>query len=170
MRAAKSYILVFFITLLTGIGLHYLYDLIPSPLTAVLCVVRESLWEHLKLLFWPYLISSLFLSRFRKTPLLPRLFSLLLLCAVLLGISFWYHILLGGESVAVDVGLYLLMMSSGFSLPFFLPDLPSQRYGFPLVFLTAALAFLLILFTFSPPDQLLFWDLSHAHTWHSLPC
>ena len=42
--------LVFTLAVLGGAALHFLYDVWPNPLTAVLAPVNESVWEHLKLL------------------------------------------------------------------------------------------------------------------------
>jgi len=169
-RISKCYFIVFLVTTLAGVGLHYLYDWLPSLPTAALGVVRESLWEHVKLLFWPYLFSSLLLSRRGAYPLRPRLLTLLLMCAALLFVSFWYHILLGGESVALDITLYFDLMLAGFVLPFFISGSYTDR-GWNIVFpLTAVLALLLILFTFFPPDHVLFLDLSGANTWSKITC
>ena len=54
----KQLIPVFCLTLLAGIGLHALYRLCPNALTALFSPVRESLWEHIKLLFWPSRFGS----------------------------------------------------------------------------------------------------------------
>ena len=170
MRFTRSCLIAFLLTTLAGFGLHYLYDWFPGVLSASVGVVRESLWEHTKLLFWPYLICSLVLARYFGYPLRPRLLTLLVLCAVLLSVSYWYHILLGGESVAVDITLYLFLMVCAFLLPGFLPgDYKSKGWRL-LMPLTVLLALLLILFTFLPPDHILFQDLSGANTWSQIPC
>ena len=45
--------LTFFAALGLGVLLHFLYAWLPNPLTALFSPVRESLWEHLKILFYP---------------------------------------------------------------------------------------------------------------------
>lgn len=45
-----------------GAAWHFLYELVPCPLTALLAPVNESVWEHLKLLFYPPLLCALFWS------------------------------------------------------------------------------------------------------------
>ena len=42
-------------TVLLGIGLHALYAWRPIPLLGLFSPVNESVWEHLKLLYWPFL-------------------------------------------------------------------------------------------------------------------
>ncbi len=50
----------FFIVSIAGCIGHFIYDLSgKSPLTAVLTPVNESTWEHLKLLFFPFLFYIL---------------------------------------------------------------------------------------------------------------
>ena len=55
--------LVFALAVLGGAALHFLYDVWPNPLTAVLAPVNESVWEHLKLLYWPFLAAAFVLAR-----------------------------------------------------------------------------------------------------------
>lgn len=57
--------LVFTLAVLGGAALHFLYDVWPNPLTAVLAPVNESVWEHLKLLYWPFLAAA-FVARARR--------------------------------------------------------------------------------------------------------
>lgn len=58
----KAYFLSFLAAAGLGTVWHYLYELFPVPLTALLCPVNESVWEHLKLLFFPSLAVALFLD------------------------------------------------------------------------------------------------------------
>ena len=55
--------LVFTLAVLGGAALHFLYDVWPNPLTAFLAPVNESVWEHLKLLYWPFLAAAFVLAR-----------------------------------------------------------------------------------------------------------
>ena len=54
---------VCFLSILAGSALHFLYDLWPNPLTAVFAPVNESVWEHLKLLYWPFLAAAFVLTK-----------------------------------------------------------------------------------------------------------
>ena len=51
---------------LLGTLLHFLYEWIPSPVTAVFSGVNESTWEHIKLLFWPMFIYAIVQGFFFK--------------------------------------------------------------------------------------------------------
>jgi hypothetical protein len=46
-----------------GAALHFLYEAVPNPLTALISPINESVWEHLKLLFWPMLLTAFWLSQ-----------------------------------------------------------------------------------------------------------
>ncbi|MFR7742268.1 MAG: DUF6512 family protein [Acutalibacteraceae bacterium] len=54
---------VCFLSILAGSALHFLYDLWPNPLTVVFAPVNESVWEHLKLLYWPLLAAAFVLTK-----------------------------------------------------------------------------------------------------------
>ena len=43
-------------TALLGTGLHFLYTWQPIALFGLFAPVNESVWEHLKLLVWPFLL------------------------------------------------------------------------------------------------------------------
>lgn len=161
----------FAVTTVVGACLHFLYALLPSPLTALIAPVNESLWEHVKILFWPYLAAALLLTRSGgKGCLTPWLLTAPLLCAVMLAAGYAYHVMLGGEALAVDVGLYVLLMAAGFVLPGLLYR-TGEGNGLrdPAVLLTLALAGALLIFTFLPPDHILFADLSGVNTWSTIP-
>lgn len=75
----KLIVPVFVCAVLAGVGLHFLYARFPCTLSALLSPVCESLWEHIKILYWPYLAASAFLAWGRQ-PVRPWLLSLVILC------------------------------------------------------------------------------------------
>ena len=165
-------LLAFAVTTVAGACLHFLYDLLPNPVTAVLSPVNESLWEHGKILFWPYLAAMLALTR-RGAPgcRTPWLLTAPLMVCAMLAAGWLYHFTLGGEAMAVDIGLYVVLMAAGFLLP----EALSAAAERPLLGVLGVLAVLalgaaLVLFTFLPPDHPLFLDLSGVNTWRTIPC
>ena len=159
-----------FATILAGCLFHFLYALWPNAFTALLSPTCESIWEHLKILIWPYLTAALVLTWNRPTGIRPWLLSLLILCSGMLAAGYLYHILLGGRSFWFDFALYLLLLLFGFWFP--------QRFSGPFHALkwklpvagVLLLVLLTVLFTLRPPDRLLFVDLSGTNTWSQLPC
>lgn len=153
--------LIFCLAAVLGVVLHYLYGWLPNPITALISPVRESLWEHLKILFFPLLLAALWFAKGDREALAVRLLSLLAVCGLMLGIGYVYHVVFRGASVAFDVGLYLVLMAVGFVLPRMLWPLGEwPGVGGAAGFLTLLLAVLIIWFTFFPPDAILFADLS----------
>lgn len=160
--------LTFAAALALGVLLHFLFQWFPGPATALFSPVRESLWEHLKILYIPLLLSALFLGGRRAYG--PWLLSLLIVCALMLGAGWLYHVVFEGRAMAFDLILYAALMLAGFLLPRALWPLSEwPGVGKACIVLTAALAFLLVWFTFFPPGGPLFEDLSAARTFYTIP-
>lgn len=110
---------VCFLSILAGSALHFLYDLWPNPLTAVFAPVNESVWEHLKLLYWPFLAAAFVLTKDEadgRKSWCSLLAGLLGTPLLLLGT---YYTLLSGFALyglPLDLILYALAMAGGFAL------------------------------------------------------
>ena len=92
------------------------------------------------------------------------------MCAGMLLAGYGYHIGLGGETLAFDLALYFLLLLFGFWFPRrFSGPFHAPLWKLPILGV-AVLLVLLVLFTLSPPEGLLFTDLSGADTWSQIPC
>ncbi len=162
-------IIAFVIAAAAGVLIHNLYRWLPIPLTAVFAPVVESLWEHVKLLFYPLLAVAFVFGRDKESRA-ARLWSDLIVCAALLIISYIYHVLLHGENFIFDIALYVALMAAGFLLPRLLWPLGErswfQKAALPLTALVWALIFW---FSFFPPDGLLFVDMETVRTFFTIP-
>lgn len=169
-RLSRPILLTFAAAVVVGACLHFLYDLFPCTLTALIAPVSESLWEHGKLLYWPSLAVALLTVPTEGRRLWgARACSLLLGMAFMLVVGFLYHIPLGGESLLFDIVLYVLSMAICLLLPYLL-DAPVLHKRQDLFLLLAlALGAALVVFTFLPPTGLLFTDLSGVNTWSIYP-
>ena len=170
-RLSKKTLAAFAAATLAGACLHFVYALFPNVVTALFSPVNESLWEHLKIMFWPYLIAALLLTRRgERGSRGPWLLTLLLICAAMLAVGYAYHVAAMGDSLAFDIALYVVLMGAGFVLPALL-DRPAVRGRTDLLTLLAlALGVAMVIFTFLPPDNVLFADLSGVNTWARIPC
>lgn len=165
---AKKLLIVFVIATLAGACLHFLYDLLPNVVTALFAPVNESIWEHLKLIYWPYLAAMLIVTgKVGRESRGGWLLTLLIISVVMLIVGYVYHISLGCDSTAFDIGLYVILMALGFWLPGLLSSAGKNKIS---LFLAILLGAVLILFTFLPPDHILFADLSVVNTWYTIPC
>lgn len=52
MRMKRSYFIAAIVAAAAGTALHFLYEVSPNLISALLSPVNESVWEHLKLLYW----------------------------------------------------------------------------------------------------------------------
>ena len=166
----RQLILTWIAALLAGCVLHFVYGWWPNAVTALFSPVNESLWEHVKLVFWPFLGAALALNRDRPGGTRPWLLALPLLCALVLGLGWVYHVTLGGEAMWVDIAIFMLIMALGF---WFATRFSGPFKGFQWILpilAAAALALLISWFTLYPPEGLLFRDLSAVGSWLPLPC
>ena len=156
----RALILTCLLAMLAGTGLHFLYEWLPNPLTALLSPVNESLWEHIKILYWPYLAASAFLAWGRPTGMRPWLLSLVILCPLMLVLGLLLHAALALHALWLDIALYLGLMAFGFWFPVrFSGPFRGWRWRIPAI-LAFLLGALILLFTFFPPAGVLFADLS----------
>ncbi len=159
----------FALTTLAGVGLHYLYDLVPGPFSAILAPVNESIWEHVKLLYFPLLAAGLLYTR--KSGWQPRtawLAAMLIACGLEQLIGGIYHIWLLGNSRIFDIGLYVMLVALAFFLSQRLQPSPAWRR--PVLLLTLFLGAAIVLFLIWPPSLALFTDLRLADALYTLPC
>lgn len=164
LRLTKLEWLLFVLAAAAGTGLHFLYDLLPVVPISLIAPVNESLWEHVKLLYWPCLIAGFILHRRDPGKLGQRAFSLLVVVAGMLAIAYVYHIVLQQHALVFDIVLFLLMTALFFLLPHLLEGPIWQQLQRPLLLLAGVLGGAIILFTFFPPDCVLFQDFSVSNS------
>lgn len=151
----KAFTIACVAAIAAGTALHFLYSLLPNPLTALIAPVNESVWEHLKLLFWPALAAAGALAfRVERPYALWGGFFLseLVMPAAMLGVYYLLKSCFGVEGLGVDIALYVLTMGFGFFLAYQITkrgklERAAPYLLLPVVFYGAAL----ILFTFAPP-------------------
>ncbi len=150
-------------TALAGTLLHFVYDWSGGSIVAALfSAVNESIWEHMKLLYFPALLFAFFQSRFfaKDYPnfwyakLMGTLFGLVLIPVLYytytgaLGVyTDWFNILIFFIAAALGFVLETKIMQSGKSAP--LSPALSRA-------LLVGIGILFIVFTFSPPHIPLF--------------
>ncbi|MBE6932864.1 MAG: hypothetical protein E7464_05760 [Ruminococcaceae bacterium] len=153
----KAFTLSFFAAAVLGAAWHFLYHLLPCPLTAVLSPVNESVWEHLKLLYFPPLAVGIVMS-LRWKLAQKRFWSamaavLLFMPAVLLG-SF-YALTAGfgvAASLAFDIALYYITLILGWFLLYRLSRSGAAQACFgPLLIGSGTFGAALVVFTIAAP-------------------
>lgn len=164
----KRWLIAYVLIVAGGFLFHFLYDLSPNLIFAVLSPVQESVWEHLKILFWPMLIVGWGMTR-KQEALKPSWYLAVLLgCGLLLLFGWVVHIRIGLEEVLVDVvGLMVIDLIALLAAAWL--NVGERWKGLLLLGLVAVTA-LIVAFTFWQPAGMLFADLSRAETLSTLPC
>lgn len=151
----KRFWIAFFLTALAGAGLHFVYELCPLPIVGLFAPVNESVWEHLKLFFWPFLAAAFVLTRGQADG--QRAWSGFLLAELLMPLLCMggFYTLTAGfgvEALWVDLALYAVTMAAGFRLAYrrMLDGTAAWAAGV-LVIAVGLYGAALILFTMAPP-------------------
>lgn len=166
----RQLVITWLAAMLAGFVLHFVYQWRPNAVTALFFPVNESLWEHIKLVFWPFLGAALSLNRGRPGGIRPWLLVLPPMCALILALGWTYNVTLGGESVWVNIAVYVLVMTLGFWLATrFSGPFQGAKWALPIA-AVIALALMIGWFTLYPPGLLLFQDLAAVGSWLPLPC
>ena len=156
----KKFLIAAAAAILGGSALHFLYDAAPNPLTALVSPVNESVWEHLKLLFWPMLLTAVFLARGTddRYALWSGIFAAeLLMPLFLLGGYYLLRCGFGAAGLPLDIALYVVTMALGFFVAYriFRSGKLANAAGWllvPVILYGASL----ILFTFAAPRLAVF--------------
>lgn len=134
-----------------------------NGLIALFCPINESTWEHLKLLFFPYLIWCIWdYSHSPKIYLTARLYCRYLgvFCGMLSIITLFYTYtgMIGTYYLILDILIFLSGMVISFALPPLLMKWHISPPSDSIVYLLWVLT-LLLFFTFTgfPPDIPLFY-------------
>ncbi len=170
-RSLGKKLLPFVLAVVAGVLLHFVYGWFPNPVTALISPVRESLWEHGKLLFYPLLAAAVFTTGKDGGDRRGSWYlSILITFAAMLAVGYGYYVVLGGETPGAGVVIYVLLMALAFVLGRVLDRPEVQKRSELLRWCILLLWAMILLFTFLPPENILFADLTGAHMWYQLPC
>jgi len=131
---------------------------------APIAAVNESVWEHLKLGFWPALVyAALEYGRFGKSAnsfFFAKTLGIYLIPITIVVLYYAYTTILGHGLLAVDIAIFVVAVVVGQVVSYKLlmaSALPKRLNRFAPIAL-AVLAILFVLFTFCPPQFPLFRD------------
>ncbi|NIO48226.1 MAG: hypothetical protein GTN73_02130 [Candidatus Aminicenantes bacterium] len=152
---------------LSGSVLHFVFDWAREwPPAALIAAVNESVWEHLKLAFWPGLIYGLieflFLKAKTKNFWVAKTCGLFTMPVIIAAVFYGYTALTGSHILWLDIALFGLAVVAGQVISFALmvgePFGPKIRIAAGLVLVLMIVAF--SLFSYLPPRWPLFQDSS----------
>jgi hypothetical protein len=154
--------------IVAGSGLHFVFAAAGGwPPLALIAAVNESIWEHLKLAFWPGLfwaaIAPLPAGLRRREMLAVKGPGLLVTAVLIVTVFTTYVAILGHNLLVLDIGTFAAAILAGQALSATLLTQGAFRRG---VVLRAGLGLLGLqllaysVFTFLPPDHWLFVEAS----------
>lgn len=161
----KFEIIGFIFVSVIGTLSHFLFEWFDeNKIIGLFCPINESVWEHLKLLFFPYLVWSIaeyfILNR-------PRSFfnSKIkgIYCGMLLTVSLYYTFsgIIGSSNLFIDILSYFIGVAISFIISYMFLKNEKRKTPFTeniSILLFAATSIIFFIFTFSPPLIPLFED------------
>ncbi len=165
MKTKKWHIIGFAFVLVFGTFMHFAYKLSGNnPAVGFIAPVNESIWEHLKLLFFPscfYMIYEYFMwGRERKDFFALKMISVISAMAFIVTFFYTYSGVLGFNLFLLDILDFILADAICFYLSYYMTAFCSQGTGADSVKGIAVMIILAICFTLwtnNPPDLGIFW-------------
>jgi hypothetical protein len=130
----------------------------------VFSAVNESVWEHLKLGFWPTLAFALiefkYLKKSTSNFLFAKTVGIYLIPFTIVGIFYSYTAILGESILAIDILSFIIAVIIGQLVSYRLLTSKKLPYDLRKVSLIALilLGVAFVLFTFYPPQFAMFQD------------
>jgi hypothetical protein len=148
-----------------GSLLHFAFEWSGGAIpVASIAAVNESVWEHLKLGFWPALVyAALEYSRFGKSANnfhFAKTIGIYLIPITIVVLFYAYTAILGHDLLIADIAIFVVAVVVGQLVSYRLltaSPLPARLNRFAPIAL-AVLGILFVLFTFYPPQVPLFRD------------
>jgi hypothetical protein len=150
--------------ILLGSMLHFTFEWSGNqPLVGVFSAVNESVWEHLKIAFWPALLYLIFEYRylykksnnffFAKT---LGIYSIMIIIPAI----FYSYTIFFEENLIIDIGSFILAIIIGqlISYRLLINKKLAKIYELMSVVVLIILALAFVVFTFYPPQLQLFQD------------
>lgn len=149
-------------TIAVGILLHFLYDLSnKNVIVGMFSAVNESTWEHLKILFFPMLITIIIGTYYYKdiTNYLCSKTKGLLVSLSFLVIAFYtYSGIIGKNFASINILIFILSIIIGEVYAYRKINNNTNCSNFISLIVLIVLIFNFITFTFKPPHIRLFKD------------
>ncbi|SDM95581.1 DUF6512 family protein [Acetanaerobacterium elongatum] len=152
----------FVFVVITGTLLHFAYRWLgESPVAGAFCPVNESVWEHLKLLFFPMLFYSvaeyLSFGRHVESFIGAKTVGILVGMITIVAVFYTYSGIAGTHYLWADILTFIIGVAAAYFISFIILK---KGYVIPdcvgVALIAAAACF--VVFTFFPPPLALFRD------------
>lgn len=141
---------------------HFLYKWLNySFWIAPIVPINESVWEHGKLLFMPFMfwaIFEYFLIKHNPNYIIAKCVPLVFCTPIMIAFFYTYTGILGFHITLVDIlmALTIILIMNCFSYKNLIYHPPYKKSGYCLLILTIIIFILFIIFTYYPPKIPLF--------------
>jgi hypothetical protein len=157
---------IFFIIFIIILGstLHFTFELSGrNPFVGVFSAVNESIWEHLKLGFWPALTYAIIEYRLLKRPasrFFPAKAVGIYLIPLIIVSSYYLYTAFLKENLTLDILIFIIAVVVGQLTSYKLLTWKGKSESYTGISIIALilLAFLFVIFTFYPPHLPIFQD------------
>ncbi|MGD2249499.1 MAG: DUF6512 family protein [Candidatus Methanofastidiosia archaeon] len=152
--------------IIVGSLLHFVFELSGySVMVAPIAAVNESVWEHLKLGFWPAVLFTLIeYAAFKNKNkgienfFMAKTYGIYIIPVSIAALFYGYTAILGGNVRVLDILTFMVavVLGQGVSLRL-LQSQYSAKWNWIFIFVLI-LAVMFVVFTFYPPHIFLFQD------------
>lgn len=157
-------IIGFVFCLVMSFVFHFAYEwLNKTPAIAWLFATNESVWEHSKIIFYPFLLFSIIeyfiIKPDIKVYLTAKSIPLILCIPIMLIIYFTYTGIIGTNYLAIDIIMTILIVLAMSITSYKILKLGYfSKYYYIYTMLAISLLVFIIIFTYFPPHINLFYD------------
>lgn len=152
-----------------GTLMHFFYEWSGDlTIIGILCPVNESVWEHLKLIFYPFIfweIAEYFILNEHTSLAFSKLCGALCGMTATLAVHYIYTGASGKESMAADIISFVLGIGAAFGVSFLIMKnrtKKSRLCELISIICTVIICLLFTIFTFMPPLTPLFKDVTNG--------
>lgn len=151
--------------IIAGTILHFVFDWLGrNPIVGIFAPVNESVWEHMKIGFWPLVIFSAiefyFLRKSVKNFFFTKVGEACLIILLITSFFYTYTGILGFNLLPIDIGTFIfsIVVGQAVSYRFLIRENQERKPIFLSLITFILLIFAFALFTFNPPKINLFLD------------
>ncbi len=155
----------FLFTAVAGVLLHFLYDWSnQSALVAPFSAVNESIWEHMKLLYFPMfafaLVERQFIGDEYENYWCAKLAGILLGLMLIPVLYYSYTGIFGVQIDWINIAIFFVATASTYLLETWLSRQEGWKCAFPLLALLilCVIGYVFVVWTYVPPEIPLFKD------------
>lgn len=165
-KSTKAQLIVTIVCIILGTILHFMYEWSGNNIViASFSAVNESVWEHLKLAFFPMLIASIFeyfiLKDISNNFIEAKAIGIFSAISFIVITFFTYTGILGINFLIVDILIFIISIILGEWISYKLMRQENESTKLSIILANAIIIVLLIcfvVFTYNPPEVNLFRD------------